>query len=64
VLKEFGLEVAPSKEIRTWDSSAQIRWFVVPERPDGTQGMNEDELAALVTPETMMGVAIALPKAA
>ena len=44
--------------------SAQIRWFVVPERPDGTQGMNEDELAALVTPETMMGVAIALPKAA
>ncbi|MBN4097967.1 nitrile hydratase subunit alpha [Methylobacterium sp. OT2] len=64
VLKEFGLDVDPAKEIRTWDSSAQIRWFVVPERPDGTQGMNEDDLAKLVTPEAMMGVAVALPKAA
>ena len=34
VLKEFGLDIDPSKEIRTWDSSAQIRWFVVPERPE------------------------------
>ena len=64
VLKEFGLEVDPAKEIRTWDSSAQIRWFVVPERPNGTQGMSEDDLAKLVTPEAMMGVAVALPKAA
>jgi nitrile hydratase len=64
VLKEFGLDVDPAKEIRTWDSSAQIRWFVVPERPNGTQDMNEDDLAKLVTPEAMMGVAVALPKAA
>ncbi|HET6306726.1 MAG TPA: nitrile hydratase subunit alpha [Rhodopila sp.] len=59
VLKEFGLEIDPAKEIRVWDSSAQIRWFVVPERPEGTDGMSEAELAALVTPEAMMGVAVA-----
>lgn len=57
VLKEFGLELDDDIEIRVWDSSAQIRWFVVPERPAGTEGMSEDELAALVTPESMMGVA-------
>jgi nitrile hydratase subunit alpha len=59
VLKEFGLDIAPSKEIRTWDSSAQIRWFVIPERPAGTEGLGEAELAAMVTPEAMMGVALA-----
>jgi nitrile hydratase len=57
VLKEFGLDVPASVEIKTWDSSAQIRWFVVPERPSGTEGMGEDDLAKLVTPEGMMGVA-------
>lgn len=57
VLKEFGLEIPPSVEIKTWDSSAQIRWFVIPERPAGTDGMSEAELAKLVTPESMMGVA-------
>jgi nitrile hydratase len=62
VLREFGLEIDPAKEIRTWDSSAQIRWFVVPERPGGTDGMTEAELASLVTPEAMMGVAVAQAK--
>ncbi len=57
VLREFGLDIPPSVEIRTWDSSAQIRWFVVPERPAGTDGMSEAELAKLVTAEGMMGVA-------
>jgi nitrile hydratase subunit alpha len=57
VLKEFGLDIPASMEIKTWDSSAQIRWFVVPERPVGTDGMSESELAKLVTPEGMMGVA-------
>ncbi|MBE9167980.1 nitrile hydratase subunit alpha [Pleurocapsales cyanobacterium LEGE 06147] len=57
VLKEFGLELDESKEVRVWDSSAQIRWFVLPERPAGTENMSETELAALVTPEAMMGVA-------
>jgi nitrile hydratase len=57
VLKEFGLDIDPSVEIKTWDSSAQIRWFVIPQRPAGTEGMSEEQLAALVTPESMMGVA-------
>ncbi|MBD2012419.1 nitrile hydratase subunit alpha [Microcoleus sp. FACHB-53] len=57
VLQEFGLEFDDSVEIRVWDSSAQIRWFVLPERPEGTENMTEPQLAALVTPEAMMGVA-------
>jgi nitrile hydratase len=57
VLKEFGLNIDPSVEIKTWDSSAQIRWFVVPERPAGTNGMSEADLLKLITPEGMMGVA-------
>jgi nitrile hydratase len=57
VLTEFGVRLADSVEIRVWDSSAQIRWFVLPERPAGTDSLSEAELAALVTPEAMMGVA-------
>jgi nitrile hydratase len=57
VLKEFGLDIPPAVQIKTWDSSAQIRWFVVPERPAGTDGMSEADLAKLVTAEGMMGVA-------
>jgi nitrile hydratase subunit alpha len=57
VLKEFGLEIPDSTKIETWDSSGQIRWFVVPARPPETEGMSEAELAKLVTPEGMMGVA-------
>jgi nitrile hydratase len=50
--------VSAGTEVKVWDSSAQIRWFVVPERPAGTEGMSEEALAALVTPEAMMGVAL------
>ena len=57
VLAEFGLTFDESVEIRVWDSSAQIRWFVLPERPAGTEGLSEQELAGLVTPESMMGSA-------
>jgi nitrile hydratase len=57
VLKQFGLVIPDSVEIKTWDSSAQIRWFVVPDRPAGTDGMSEADLAKLVTAEGMMGVA-------
>ncbi|MEA2990126.1 MAG: nitrile hydratase subunit alpha [Alphaproteobacteria bacterium] len=57
VLKEFGLAIPDSVEIKTWDSSAQIRWFVVPNRPAGTEDMSEADLAKLVTAEGMMGVA-------
>jgi nitrile hydratase len=58
VLQEFGVSVAAEKEVRVWDSSAQIRWFVIPERPPGTEDLGEEELATLVTPEAMMGVAL------
>lgn len=57
VLQEFGLSIDESVAVRVWDSSAQIRWYVLPERPAGTEQMSEAQLAALVTPEAMMGVA-------
>ena len=59
VLREFGVAVPDPVEIKVWDSSAQIRWFVVPERPAGTDGFSESQLESLVTPESMMGVALA-----
>ena len=58
VLGEFGVPVASDVEVKVWDSSAQIRWFVIPERPADTEHLSEEELAALVTPEAMMGVAL------
>jgi nitrile hydratase len=58
VLREFGIAVPETREVKVWDSSAQIRWFVVPERPANTEGFSEEQLAALVTPESMMGVAL------
>jgi nitrile hydratase subunit alpha len=64
VLKEFGVTLDPSVEIKVWDSSAQIRWFVLPARPAGTEAMSETALAALLTPEAMMGVATVKAKAA
>lgn len=64
VLKEFGLEIDESIEVRVWDSNAEIRYMVLPERPDGTDGMTEDELSGLVTRDAMVGVARArLPEA-
>jgi nitrile hydratase len=57
VLSEFGLEVPESVEIRVWDSSAEIRYMVLPERPGGTERLGEAELAALVTRNAMIGVA-------
>ena len=56
---DFGLVVPPSKEIRVWDSSAELRYFVVPQRPDGTEGLSEQELAGLVTRDSMIGVGVA-----
>src|SRR5262245_40148961 len=58
VLREFGVTIPADKEVKVWDSSAQIRWFVVPERPAHSERLNEAQLAALVTPEAMMGVAL------
>ncbi len=57
VLKEeFGLDVDESADIHVWDSVAEIRYFVLPERPEGTEGMSEEELASLVTRDSMIGV--------
>lgn len=57
VLKEFGLELPESVAVRVHDSTADLRYLVVPMRPEGTEGMNEAELAALVTRDSMIGVA-------
>ena len=57
VLREFGLELDESVEIRVWDSTSEIRYLVLPERPPDTEGMGEDELAALVTRDAMIGTA-------
>ena len=57
VLKEFGLALADDIEVRVWDSSAEIRYLVLPKRPDGTESLTEDELAKLVTRDSMIGVA-------
>jgi nitrile hydratase len=57
VLKEFGLELAPDVEVRIYDSSADMRYLVIPERPPGTDRMSEAELTHLVTRDSMIGVA-------
>ena len=56
VMKEFGFEVAGNKEVRVWDSNSELRYMVLPQRPDGTEGMTEDELMAIVTRDSMIGV--------
>ena len=60
VLREFGLELPATTKVRVWDSSAEARYLVVPERPAGTEGLSEDRLAALVTRDAMIGVGRAL----
>jgi nitrile hydratase len=57
LLAEMGCEVPDDVEIRVWDSSAEVRYLVLPERPAGTDGASEEELAALVTRDAMIGVA-------
>lgn len=55
VLAEFGTSVPPEKEIRVWDSSAEIRYLVLPERPAGTDDWSEEQLVELVTRDSMIG---------
>ena len=59
VLAEFGLLLANEVEVRVWDSTAELRYMVLPERPAGTEGMNEDALASLVTRDSMIGTGVA-----
>lgn len=60
VLAEFGLTLPAEKKIRVWDSTAELRYLVVPERPEGTQGWDEARLAQLVTRDSMIGTGLAL----
>jgi len=63
VMREFGLDLPEDVEVRVWDSTAEIRYLVLPERPAGTEKMTEEELAALVTRDSMVGVAkVSTPK--
>jgi nitrile hydratase subunit alpha len=65
VLREFGLEVPPEREVRVWDSSAEMRYMVLPRRPAGTEGLGEAELVPLITRDALIGVAeVTLPAAA
>lgn len=61
VLAEFGLALPDDVEVRVWDSTAEIRYLVLPERPPGTEALNEDALAELVTRDSMIGVARVSP---
>lgn len=58
VLDEFGVALPDDVKIRVWDSNAELRYLVLPERPEGTDGMSEDDLAAMVTRDSMIGTAV------
>ena len=59
VLEEFGVELSEEIEVRVWDSNAELRYLVLPQRPAGTEGMSEEELAGLVSRDSMIGTALA-----
>ena len=58
LLKEIGLELSENTEVRVWDSNAEIRYLVLPERPDETENMSEEELQAIVTRDSMVGAGL------
>lgn len=60
VLRDFGLDVPMSTEIRVWDSNAELRYLVLPQRPDGTDDLDEEALVQLVTRNSMVGTGLAL----
>lgn len=61
VLDEFGVKLPQDQAIRVWDSTAEVRYLVLPMRPEGTDGMSEEQLAELVTRDSMIGTGVALP---
>jgi nitrile hydratase subunit alpha len=64
VLADFGVTLPDSTEIRVWDSTAEVRYLVIPLRPAGTEGLDEDALAALVTRDSMIGTGLPLSQGA
>ena len=60
VLREFGLDLPQDTEVRVWDSTAEVRYLVLPQRPVGTDSLGQEDLASLVTRDAMIGVALAL----
>jgi nitrile hydratase len=65
VLAEFGVTLPASTRIRVWDSTAEVRYLVIPRRPAGTEGLAEEALAKLVTRNSMIGTGLAqAPEAA
>jgi nitrile hydratase len=64
VLGDFGVQVDDAVTLRVWDSTAEVRYLVVPMRPTGTDGWTQEQLAALVTRDSMIGTGIALPPSA
>ena len=60
VLADFGVSVPDSTEVRVWDSTAEVRYLVIPQRPEGTDGWSEEQLATLVTRNSMIGTGMAL----
>lgn len=61
VLADFGVSLPEATRIRVWDSTAELRYLVIPQRPAGTEGYGEEQLAALVTRDSMIGTGLALP---
>lgn len=59
VLKDFGVTMPEETEVRVWDSTAEVRYLVIPMRPEGTEGMSEEQLADLVTRDSMIGTGLA-----
>ena len=60
VLRDFGVELPASTKLRVWDSTAELRYLVIPRRPEGTDGLDQESLAALVTRDSMIGTGLAL----
>jgi len=64
VLADFGVVLPEGATIRVWDSTAEVRYLVLPMRPNGASGLSEDQLASLVTRDSMIGTGLALPAGA
>ena len=59
VMADFGVQLPAGQRVRVWDSTAELRYLVIPQRPAGSEGLNEDQLAALVSRDSMIGTGLA-----